>query len=112
VYHAQLGSQQGLVEEILTHHRLTIGETIDLMSGVFHGARIPIAQLDFFSVLSQICADHLLEEMPSPEALGAFMKLLGTCSVVLGSAVDLPRLSSATAAQCYRGDHWYSGPPD
>jgi hypothetical protein len=108
VYHAQLGSQIEFVTDIENAmKRPQANDPIDMMADIFGGSRIPTAQLDFFSAMAQIGADHLLSKDGPPEAQSAFKSLTGTCATVSGSGSRHSRFARAQAEGCYRGEHWY-----
>lgn len=109
VFHAQFGSKQafgGAVLELFKREEAVVDKT-----GVILGTvRTPTAQMDIFSVLAQICADHLMGPSPGPEVKKAFEGLRSNCDFLVGAAYRLDYLNSGQAAGCYRAAHWYEAP--
>lgn len=107
VFHAQLASRLQSAEHVrslFTQNQ----QTYDGMANVFRTARIPTAQMDIFSVLVQICADHLIGPQPAPATTSAFENLKNTVGFLVGAAHKVNYLSSLPASSCYRGSHWYN----
>lgn len=109
VFHVQFGSKQafgGAVHELFKRDEAVVDKT-----GVILGTvRTPSAQMDIFSVLAQIGADHLMGPSPSPEVKKAFTGLRSSCDFLVGAAHRLAYLNGAHAAGCYRAAHWYEAP--
>ena len=60
VFHAQLGTMAKFVTEVEQRFRLNSEVGDDHVKCVLRNVRTPTAQMDFFSVLTQLCADHLM----------------------------------------------------
>lgn len=109
VFHVQIGSQLSFgdsVREIFKRDEAVV----DQMGTVLGTVRTPSAQMDIFSVLTQICADHLIWRDSSEEVKSAFARIRRTCDLLVGAAHRLAFLSEAHAAGCYRAAHWYEAP--
>ena len=107
VFHAQLASHMeaaGHVRELFSQDQ----QITDNMRNVFRTARIPTAQMDIFSVLVQICADHLIGPQPAPATTSAFVDLKKTVGLLVGAAHKINYLNSPPGSSCYRATHWYN----
>ena len=113
VFHAQMCSQAEFAEDVWQHfHRPFDGEK-DLAAGLLRNVRIPTAQMDVFSVIMQIAADHLVAGTSAPEVWGGFENLSQACSFFRGAAGRITKLNTKPATHCYRSMHWYvGGQPD
>lgn len=109
IFHVQFGSQQAFVAAV--HALFKRDEAVvDRVGAVLGTVRTPSAQMDVFSVVAQICADHLMWQDSSKDVKDAFAKLRQSCDFLVGAAHRLPFLSGAHAAGCYRASHWYEAP--
>ena len=107
VFHAQLASRT----ESINHVRSLFSQdrqVTDNMNKVFRTVRIPTAQMDVFSVLIQVCADHLIGQQPAPTTTSAFEEMKSAASFFLGAANRFEYLHAAPAPYCYRASHWYN----
>jgi hypothetical protein len=108
VFHAQMCSQaEHFATAVWKHFNLPFDGKDDLVAGLLRNVRIPTAQMDVFSVITQIGADHLVSETSSPEVQAAFEKLREACGFFVGAAGRIPYLNSRPATHCYRSTHWY-----
>lgn len=107
VFHAQVCSQARLTDAIHErfHEQFSVG--CDFTDGLLRNVRTPTAQMDIFSVITQIGADHLVTETSNGEVQDAFKKLRDACDFFVGAAGRLLYLNSSAAAHCYRSTHWY-----
>ena len=67
-------------------------EVVDLVGRMLRNVRTPTAQMDFFSVFTQLCADHLMSVNPvgsNPELTAAFDDVRSACSFLQGVAHQL-----------------------
>ena len=80
---------------------------VDNMKGVLRTARVPTAQMDAFSVLTQICADHLIGYKPTQEAAKAFEYISSSSYFFVGAGSRINYLNSDPASRCHRTIHWY-----
>ena len=107
VFHAQLTSQMAFRSYIQNHSQQNC-QIVDHMNGIIRTVRIPTAQMDVFSVLMQLCADHLIGRNPGQEVTKAFQEMRTACSFFVGAAHKMNFLNTAPAASCYRSTHWYN----
>ena len=107
VFHGQMSSQVEFGTHVsrLFHLQLDIGD--DLPGALLRNVRTPTAQMDVFSVITQIGADHLVSEASGPEVHAAFTQLRESCDFFMGAAGRLASLNSLPATHCYRSTHWY-----
>ena len=109
VFHAQISEQMALGEPVKA--QLGIESEIARSMGVFlNNVRTPSAQMDFFAVMTQVCADHLLGAGSSADAKNAFGVLRNASDFFVGAAHRLEYLNAAPAPRCYRSKHWYDSP--
>ncbi len=107
VFHAQICTQAGLASMVEDLTKLKFEPEPDWSRGLLRNVRTPTAQMDAFSVITQIGADHLLSQWSGPDDLVAFRKLRAACDFFLGAGGRLGCLNNARATQCYRSTHWY-----
>ncbi len=107
VFHAQVSSQLQLGGSVLAQYRLE-DEIVNEFAPKLGNIRIPSAQMDVFSTVVQICADHhfALGGAGAP-AKAEFAKIRKANSFFLGAAHRMPFLNSLPASGCYRSAHWY-----
>jgi hypothetical protein len=110
VFHAQVCSQTVLTEVIRERFNEPFSVGSDFTQGLLRNVRTPTAQMDVFSVITQIGADHLLTATSNSEVQSAFKELREACDFFVGAAGRLSYLSSEEAARCYRSTHWYGRP--
>ena len=112
VFHAQMGPAMEFASEI--QKRFHVGaEVHDRVRHVLRNVRTPSAQMDFFSVFTQLCADHLISNRTNGEdqqVTAAFDVVRKACGCLQGAAHRLSHLNSGKAPQCYRSSHWYGRP--
>lgn len=107
VFHSQMSPKVELSSSISSQFR-DAREPQNQIATVLANVRVPSAQMDFFSVITQVCADHLIYK-GSPRAVRtAFLQLRDACNFFVGAAHRMAFLHSETAAKCYRSPHWYS----
>ena len=106
VFHSQLGSQMEFVGDIEHRYRIDIAR-IDCIKKLCKGIRTPTAQMDLFSVFTQICADHLLWKNSPTKVEVEFEKTRQICSFFTGAAHKMPFLQGERVSECYRSIHWY-----
>lgn len=108
VFHAQMSSQVELGTDVSRLFNLQLDTGDDLPGVLLRNVRTPTAQMDVFSVITQIGADHLVSEASGPEVHAAFARLRDACDFFMGAAGRLAYLSSLPATHCYRSTHWYA----
>ena len=112
VFHAQLGPAKEFASAIREQFRMDV-ELVDRVGPILRNVRTPTAQMDFFSVCTQLCADHLMGVDPMhthPQVTAAFDGVRSACDFLQGAAHRLTYLNSGRAPKCYRSSHWYRGP--
>jgi hypothetical protein len=107
VFHAQLSSRIDLAETVNKLFRVK-GELKDFFTPKLRNIRIPTAQMDVFSTVLQICADHLIYNGADPTVHKAFSDMRATNSFFVGAAYRMDYLSLPPANVCYRSAHWYA----
>ena len=108
VFHVQCFSGCDFVEHIHNLYRRN-DEPVNHMNNILRTVRTPTAQMDVFSVVTQICADHLVAQQSAPEVKEAFEQTRKACNFLLGVAHRLEFLKTDSATSCYRSTHWYNG---
>ena len=106
VFHSQLRSQMEFGGSIEQQYRIN-SERVDCIKKLCRGIRIPTAQMDLFSVIIQICADHLMWENSPKEVELEFEKTRKICSFFSGAAHKLAFLQEQCVVECFRSTHWY-----
>jgi hypothetical protein len=107
VFHAQISSRMDLAPSVRELFRLN-DELTDLFVPKLPNIRIPTAQMDVFSAISQICADHLIYSGADQTVKDAFSEIQSMNSFFVGAAHRMPFLNSMPATGCYRSPHWYA----
>lgn len=107
VLHSQMRSQKELFAAKVAdvHAKNPDGE--DYIKGLLKTVRIPSAQMDIFSVLLQVCADHLIDKDSSAEVKAAFERLATETNFFRGVGHRVGKLNSPPGSACYRSLHWY-----
>lgn len=108
VFHAQLQGMSEMADKVRELFRLT-GETINSFQPQVRNIRIPCAQMDVFSAILQMCADHLVIKGVDGQVADEFSKMRAKSDFFIGAAHRLPYISSPVASNCYRSWHWYGG---
>lgn len=109
VFHSQMRSAKEFANEIRNQYQLD-DKVFDYAKRILRNVRVPTAQMDFFSVFTQLCADHLISNNASnthPEVFSAFCSLQSACNMLQGVAHRLSYLNCKEASDCYRASHWY-----
>ncbi|MFZ5616469.1 MAG: hypothetical protein ACOZAA_03990 [Pseudomonadota bacterium] len=107
IFHAQMGPQLQMCESV-KKAATSVAEPTNVIEGILKNVRMPSAQMDAFSVLLQICADHLIDNNSSQVVKDEFLSLTRACDFFLGAAHRFPSLTAEKAAKCYRSLHWYA----
>lgn len=103
VFHSQIKSFKERAHDVIAHYPHGCSED-DPFKEVLKSVRVPTAQMDFFALLAQICADHLIDQYSDEESLQHFADVRAASAEIKGAGLLLPRLQ---AANCTRGNHWY-----
>ena len=106
VFHAQIGSQFEFGSNIEDRFRIS-DERVDHLNKICRSIRTPTAQMDVFSVFTQICADHLMWRDSGAEVEQAFERTCRVCGFFVGAAHRLAYLQDRDVVECYRSVHWY-----
>ena len=104
VFHAQISSMKVLTTGIPGCKN---GALDDKVVPILSNVRTPTPQMDVFSVVEQVCADHLLWEGSGDEVRRAFKDLRKHCAFFAGSGHLMDRFAPAMA-DCCRSTHWYN----
>lgn len=111
VFHAQLGPVAELAGAIRDRFHVD-GIVCNRVRPILRNVRTPTAQMDFFSVFTQLCADHLMSlelRNSSGQVTEAFKAVRRACNCLRGAAHRLSYLNGGEAPECYRSSHWYCG---
>lgn len=109
VFHAQLGPAMEFASAIQNEFRLD-AQLVDHVRPMLRNVRMPTAQMDFFSVCTQLCADHLMSGNPTDDhsqVISAFDDVRSACDFLQGAAHRMTYLNDGRALGCYRSYHWY-----
>ena len=109
VFHAQLRPMKEFYQTVKEQFNLE-AELDDCVTPILRNVRTPIAQMDFFSVCTQLCADHLVTSNPAgsnSKAVATLAAIKNACSSLQGAAHRFTHLSDSATANCYRSRHWY-----
>lgn len=104
IFHAQMKSYNDRGNWISQAFELDC-KPIDYMAHVLGTVRLPTAQMDFFALVLQICADHLINKDSSPEQREAFKRLCEVSQSIQGAGHLWRQLIDAPP--CMRAQHWY-----
>ena len=107
-FHAQMKSFFEFRDMVQARYGSVTLQASDEMKYVLRTVRLPSAQMDYFSLLVQTVADHLMSpNYSSDEDVSTFRELLTKNKEIQGRAYDIARLQLPTAISCYRSVHWY-----
>lgn len=107
VFHAQMKS---FAEDLSPHVKEQYGVELpidDRVKGVLPNVRLPIAQLDFFSLVVQLAADHLIWQQSAQPERDAFNEILSLDKAIIGATTVSPSLTLGAELKCHRALHWY-----
>jgi hypothetical protein len=107
VFHGQMASQVGLGESIADLFHSDFEVRKDHAVGLLGNVRTPTAQMDVFSVLTQVGADHLVNEKSDTVVREGFDELRRACDFFNGAGHRFAFLYDPPATHCYRSTHWY-----
>jgi hypothetical protein len=108
VFHAQFKSfGQEFIPHLQELCQLTL-PLVDRMSGMLQNIRLPIAQLDFFSVIIQLAADHLMWVDSTSDERNTFNEIVKLDHAIMGASTVAPWLTQGAALPCHRAIHWYA----
>lgn len=107
VFHSQVTTTATLVSAVRACHKhMEAPELCDLMARVPRNIRLPTAQMDFFAVLLQVCADHLMDDNSGSMEKLRYKNLVDWCAFFLGYG-DHHGLHAGRTQNCARSHHWY-----
>jgi hypothetical protein len=107
-FHAQLKSFLDFADVVKCRYESSTLNVTNEMNNVLKTVRLPSAQMDYYSVLIQAIADHLISQSHSTtENIATFRDLLAKNKSIQGRAYQIPRLQAQNAITCYRSVHWY-----
>lgn len=112
VFHAQVSPQMDMLADVNERFRKTFAEPLDSVRPLLANVRTPCAQMDVFSVVLQICADHLIHAGSPPQVQETFAKMRTACNFFIGAAHRMAYLNVPPASTCYRSTHWYERVPE
>lgn len=104
VFHSQMKAMMGHASQIPTCEP---AQVVDHVTSILSNVRVPTAQMDLFSAIEKVCADHLLWENSGDVEKAAFKRLQEKSGFFSGAGHRVARLSSPEVAACYRSRHWY-----
>lgn len=111
VFHAQFSRAKGFAAVVREYYPPSEEEEEeDYVGPILSNVRTPTAQMDFFSVVTQLCADHLMsasENQQNADVAEAFNRVRSACKFLLGAAHRLPYLSEGNGPNCFRSSRWY-----
>jgi hypothetical protein len=105
VFHGQMRSFNDRCAVVSENYEGIGAESLDYMEKVLRNVRLPTAQMDFFGVVLQIAADHLMNKDSSEEQKGIFEELCELSKEIQGAAHRWLELKEA--GSCMRARHWY-----
>ena len=106
VFHSQFRDFPGFWAPLAAEFKLN-GSVVNSVEEVLGTVRVPTAQMDMFSVLLQLFADHLLFKNSEKGVRSHFQNLLSKGPKLEGAGYQVDRLSTNEAIRCYRAPHWY-----
>lgn len=108
VFHAQLQDMSEMAGHVCRNFRLN-GEVENSFRPQVRNIRIPCAQMDVFSAILQMCADHLVIKGVDGEVAQVFANMCGKSNYFIGAAHRISYINNAAASGCFRSWHWYGG---
>ncbi len=105
IFHGQMRSFNDSCASVSQNYEGISGQSVDFMCNVLRTVRLPTAQMDFFGVVLQIAADHLMSKSASNDQKLAFDELCEISKAIQGAAHRWPEFDRANG--CMRARHWY-----
>lgn len=106
VFHAQMKSFAEMFAVVNEHLGMDWAVSDDI-NKLLKNVRMPTAQMDVFSLLLQMIADHLISSTSSDEEIAHFDALVSQSKKLRGAGYLVSRMDSPDASACYRSVHWY-----
>lgn len=110
VFHSQLSTHAQFLEEIKHRYQSKMKSVLsaDYMEKVPGIYRIPTAQMDFFSVVLQICSDHMINSESRKKEVREYNRLIEYCKFIVGFGADHTGLKASRERSCSRSPYWYN----
>lgn len=108
VFHAQLKSFAAEFEPHVREQFSISMEVDDRVKDMLQNVRLPSAQLDFFSLVVQLAADHLMWRDSGQVERDAFNDILKLDASIVGATRVSEALRVGAAIPCHRAAHWYA----
>jgi hypothetical protein len=106
LFHGQFKNLKDMFHVIADNLKVA-GQVETGFANVLSTVRLPTAQLDVFSLLLQVFADHLLSKTSNQEEKAAFNRLLAHAASIQGAGHRVVRLQQGHVEQCMGARHWY-----
>lgn len=108
IFHSQISSQHSNVDKVQNVARLGFSDEKNYVKKILKTVRTPCAQMDAFSVLLQLAADHLIYKDCGEDVLKRFKEMTQKCEFVRGAGGSYPNLCNDQTISCFRSRHWYA----
>lgn len=105
VFHLQLDSRPELQELPVSKFRLETEQLVDFTRDVLRTSRVPCAHMDFFAVLLQLVADHLIVGSTHAQRGPLFARIRTAGHISSGIGIEPP--CTQEKELCLRASHWY-----
>lgn len=103
-FHAQMNDLDELKSVVAAKYDLSTDDGSNHMTSILRNARLPSAQMDIFSFMLQVAADHLI----CKDSTATDMNKLRDLAAEVAKLKGLPDLvPSVIMNQCTRSVHWY-----
>lgn len=103
-FHAQMNDLDNLKSVLAAKYRVPTDDGSNYMTAILRNARLPSAQMDIFSFMLQVAADHLIHKDSTASDMAKLKDLTAEVAKLKGLADLIP---AVTANQCTRSVHWY-----
>lgn len=107
VFHSQMCDLVGMWTHVEEQYEFAGITPENRIRGILGTVRVPSAQMDVFSFLLQLFADHLLSFQSGTQEKARFNDLLNKNSFLRGAGAQAPHLTTSSALSCFRASHWY-----
>ena len=112
LYHSQFKPMMDHFDVVVRNFFLEEGAEYRLpdnkMEGIPRNVRIPTAQMDVFSVLLQIVADHGASESSTHDERERFSGFRELCFRMRGGIGRSENIKASVSRSCFRSPHWYN----
>lgn len=103
-FHVQMNDLDELKSVVAAKYHVPTDDGSNHMTSILRNARLPSAQMDIFSFMLQVAADHLICEDSTASDMDKLKDLAAEVSRLKGLPDILP---GVTTNQCTRSVHWY-----